>query len=66
MLNNDVTFKEVDDDYKFPPGYTEVYGRMIFEAKMDFTQKARFVASGHRTPDPIKSTYAGVVSRDSV
>ena len=37
MLNNDVTFKEVDDDYKFSPGYTEVYGRMIFDAKIDFT-----------------------------
>ena len=42
MLNNDVTFKEMEEDYKFPPGYTEVYGRMIFDAKMDFTRKARF------------------------
>ena len=33
---------------------------------MDFTRKARFVLDGHKTPDPIGSTYAGVVSRESV
>ena len=33
---------------------------------MDFTRKARRVIDGHKTPDPIGSTYAGVVSRESV
>ena len=33
---------------------------------MDFTRKARWVKDGHRTPDPITSSYAGVVSRESV
>ena len=33
---------------------------------MDFTRKARWVKDGHRTPDPDQSTYAGVVSRESV
>ena len=33
---------------------------------MDFTRKARWVLDGHKTPDPIGSTYAGVVSRKSV
>ena len=33
---------------------------------MDFTIKARWVLDGHRTPDPDGSTFAGVVSRDSV
>jgi hypothetical protein len=33
---------------------------------MDFTQKARWVLDGHKTPDPIGSTYAGVVSTESV
>ena len=33
---------------------------------MDFTRKARWVLDGHKTPDPIGSTYAGVVSRESV
>jgi hypothetical protein len=33
---------------------------------MDFMRKARWVLEGHKTPDPIGSTYAGVVSRESV
>ena len=33
---------------------------------MDFTRKARWVLDGHKTPDAIGSTYAGVVSRKSV
>ena len=33
---------------------------------MDFTRKARWVLDGHKTSDPEGSTYAGVVSRESV
>ena len=33
---------------------------------MDFTRKARLVLDGHKTPDPVGSKYAGVVSRESV
>ena len=33
---------------------------------MDFTRKARWVLDGHKTPEPNVSTYAGVVSRESV
>ena len=32
---------------------------------MDFTRKARWVWDGHKTPDPVGSKYAGVVSRSS-
>ena len=39
---------------------------MVFDVKMDFTRKARFVLDGHKTADPVGSTYAGVVSRESV
>jgi len=39
---------------------------MIFDVKMDFTRKARFVANGSRTRDLAESTYAGVVSRETV
>ena len=30
------------------------------------TRKARLVADGHLTPDPVDSTHAGVVSRERV
>ncbi len=34
--------------------------------QVGLTRKARLVADGHLTPDPVDSTYAGVVSRESV
>jgi hypothetical protein len=34
--------------------------------KMDFTRKARLVFDGHKTEKPAHSTYASVVSRESV
>jgi hypothetical protein len=43
-----------------------VTGHLVYNVKMDFTRKARWVLDGHKTPDPIGSTYAGVVSRESV
>ena len=51
---------------KPPPGYTEAYGHIIYDVKMDITRKARFVMDGHLCPDPIDLNFAGVVSRDSV
>ena len=39
---------------------------MIFDEKMDFTQKCRLVAGGHMTNPPTIMTYSSVVSRDSV
>ena len=58
-------FDLVDGD-RPPPGYTESSGHLIFDVKMDFTRKARFVKDGHLSPDPLDSNFAGVVSRESV
>ena len=33
---------------------------------MDITIKSRWFIDGHKTPEPLHSTYAGVVSRESV
>ena len=38
----------------------------MFDAKIEFTRKARWFNDGHRTPDPETSSYAGVVSRESI
>ena len=51
---------------KAPPGWTKASGHLIFDVKMDFTRKARWVKDGHRTPDSITSSYAGVVSKESI
>ena len=66
MTNVSIAFDILDLGVKPPPGYTQSSGHLIWDLKMDFTRKARWVKDGHRTPDPIKSNYAGVVSRESV
>ena len=66
MFNVGVAFEILDENIKAPPGWSKVTGHLVFDVKMDFTRKARWVLDGHKTPDPVGSTYAGVVSRESV
>ncbi|KAL7523159.1 hypothetical protein ACHAWF_000403, partial [Thalassiosira exigua] len=47
-------------------GHQEISCHIIFDVKMDFTRKARFVANGSTTDTPIALTYSSVVSQDSV
>ena len=47
-------------------GFQGIRCQAIFDVKMDFTRKARFVAGGHMTDTPGLITYSSVVSRDSV
>lgn len=49
-----------------PVGFKQIPCLIIFDVKMDFTRKARFVAGGHKTEPPLSITYASVVSRESV
>ena len=55
-------------DNKVPQlrSFQEIKCHIIFDVKMDFTRKARFVAGGHMTEAPSSLTYSSVVSRDSV
>eukprot|EP00957_Ditylum_brightwellii_P203903 15336716-Ditylum_brightwellii.AAC.1 len=43
-----------------------VTGHIIFDVKIDFMRKARWVLDGHIIPDPVGSMYASVVSRKIV
>ena len=45
-----------------PNGYLKIMVHLIFVFKHDGRHKARLVAGGHLTPDPIESIYSGVVS----
>jgi hypothetical protein len=47
-------------------GFQEIRCHVIFDEKMDFTCKARFVGSGHTTDKQASITHSSVVSRDSV
>jgi hypothetical protein len=66
MKNVQIAFKFLERDEKAPVRYKEIPCHIIFDVKMDFTQKARFVAGGHKTDPPTSLTYSSVVSRDSV
>ena len=46
--------------------FQEIGCHLIFDVKIDFTRKARFVAGGHTIEAPLEITYLSVVSRDSV
>ncbi len=62
MKNNRIAFKFIEDGQKVPIGYKWICCHMIFDVKMDFTRKARFVAGGHMTDPPQSITYSSVVS----
>ena len=66
MYNVGIAFEILDKDKTAPVGWSKESGHLVFDVKMDFSRKARWVLDGHRSADPIGSTYAGVVSRDSV
>ncbi len=66
MGNLKVAFDILPEGSKPPPGYTKASGHLVFDVRMTLERKARWVKDGHRTPTPANSTYAGVVSRESV
>ena len=47
-------------------GFQEITCHLVFDVKMDFTRKARYVADGSKTDTPVGICYSSVVSRDSV
>ena len=47
-------------------GHKNVAGYLSFCVKMDFTRKVQWILDGHKNISPKGSTYAGVVSRESV
>ena len=66
MSNVAVAFEIVHFNTPIPIRWTQSSGHIIFDVKMDFTRKARWGKDGHKTPQPDQSTFAGVVSRESV
>ena len=45
-----------------PPGYQKIRVHHMFAVKYDGRHKARLVTDGQLTPEPVESTYSGVVS----
>jgi hypothetical protein len=61
-----VAFEVQLEEIKLIPGYKRIPGHIVWDVKMDFTHKARYVAGGHQTDPPKALTYSSVVSRESV
>jgi hypothetical protein len=58
---------EFRDNDRMPVGYKEIKCHMIFDIKaFSLQRKARLVAGGHTTDPPKDTTFASVVSWDSV
>jgi hypothetical protein len=66
MKNVMVAFKPLGHGALPPVGYKWIKCHIIFDVRMDFERKARFVAGGHMTDPPTTLTYSSVVSRDSI
>ena len=66
MTNVRIAFEVLEEGEKAPVAWRKVSGHLVFDVKMDFTGKARWVLDGHKTPKPTGSTYVGVVSRECV
>jgi len=62
MYEVGVAFKILDNNEAMPVGYKRSSGHIVWDIKMDFMRRARWVRDGHRTPDLDNSKYAGVVS----
>lgn len=62
-----IVFKLLEHDKSIPVGSKHINYHFIFDVKFDLTQKARYVAGGHRNKDmPAQYTYASIVSIYSV
>ncbi len=66
MGNVCIAFEIPGPNNKAPPGWHKASGHIVFDVKMDFTRKACWVNDGHKTPDSLNSSFAGVVSCDSI
>ena len=64
--NVSVVFEILEYFENLPVGYQPVICHLIFDMKMDFIRKVRYVLDGNDTEDPIGSNFAGVVSRESI
>ena len=47
-----------EKEMKAPIGWSKVTDHLVWDVKMDFTSTARWVLDGHKTLNPIGSTYS--------
>ena len=65
-MNVGIAFELLKHSDNVPVGWHLVTGHIIFDVNMDFNRKSIWVLDGHKTVESKISTYAGVISRESV
>ena len=66
MTKIGISFEVLVEVHPAPPAWSKVTWHLVWDLKMDFTRKTRWLLDGHKTPNTIGSTYAYFVSRDSM
>ena len=66
MKNVLITFDILDEGEDLPVNLKSLGVHLVLDVKMDLTHKTRLVAHGRRIEDPVRTTYAGVASRETV
>ena len=66
MYNVGVAFEVLEEESQVLKGWNKGTGHLVWDVKMYFTHKVRWVLDGHNTLDLVESTYTGVVSLESV
>ena len=65
MTNVEVAFEILEDGKPIHTCWKNS-GHLVFHVKKDFPRKAQWVMDGHKIPTPDGSTYAEIMSRESV
>ena len=47
----------LDKGQQAPNGWKKVTGHQVWDVKMDFMRKARWVLDGHKMPDPVVTEF---------
>jgi hypothetical protein len=66
MKNTKQAFQVFEENKMIPIGYKWIKCHLIFNMKIDFTRRERFITGGHMTYPPSNITYCNVVSCESM
>ena len=61
-----IAFDILSDTSTPPPGYRKASGHIVFDVCMVLERNARWAKDGHKTPEPLNSTFTCVVSCGSI
>ena len=64
--NSRIVFKLLERGEPPPVGFKDITCHLIFDLKLNMTQKARYVAGGHLTEVLTHMTYSSILGQETV